>query len=126
MWEGEERRLHDRECGEKMQKCAEEVKAWVREHVCLTIKPTKIRNGMLWGAIITMLLTSGLSIVRSLADTGDIKYNEAEIEEVKDEHRNFENKFEAHLQEQRRVNEKILDSLSDIKSEVSAIKKEVQ
>ena len=81
---------------------------------------------MLWGAIITMLLTSGLSIVRSLADTGDIKYNEAEIEEVKDEHQAFENKFEEHLREQRRVNEKILDSLSDIKSEVSAIKKEVQ
>ena len=125
-WDGEERRQHDNDCYAKLHDLGEDMKKWVREHVCMTMKPTKLRNTMLWSAIVTMLLTSGASIVKGLADAGEVRHNSQEIQEVKDDHKEFVRVYTEHVKEETRVNERILDSLNQIKIDIEVIKEQVE
>lgn len=86
-WQGEERRQHDEACAARMEKCAKQIKEWVRDQICLATKPGKVRNTLLWGAIIAMLLSTGLSTVKSIAQDGTVAHNKEEITEVKEDHK---------------------------------------
>ena len=120
-WEGEERREHDRDCDDKLEKCVAKVKEWVKDQICLATKGTKAKQVMMWTVMTLMLGASFSSAYTSISaaqdataihvrNTTDIAHLKDEVLEVKDDHEALVDTVE----EMRRIQGRIDRNISKI------------
>jgi len=74
LWEGEERREHDNACESKWQERKMDIKEWV----CLTSKPTRLKQGIMWAA-----LGSALSLSITIAGYSYVKAGDQKVIDTK-------------------------------------------
>ena len=66
-WDGNERREHDLVCDSKWK----ERKADLKEWVCMSTKPTRLKQGIMWTAMGLMLTFSATVAFKSYGHAGD-------------------------------------------------------
>ena len=74
-WDGNERREHDEECKAR----ADALKEWVALKICIATKPTKGKMTLLILLLGSTVALSGVSVVNSLAVSGETKKNKESI-----------------------------------------------
>ena len=122
LWEGQERREHDDACKERTRA----LKEWVADKICIATKPTKGKMALLILLLGSTVALSGISVVNSLAVSGETKNNKESIRHNADANEKLEKKFDAHMYEQRVVNSAILDKLNEIGKQVVRIEEKVE
>ena len=122
LWEEQERREHDDACKERTRA----LKEWVADKICIATKPTKGKMALLILLLGSTVALSGVSVVNSLAVSGEAKNNKESIRHNADANEKLEKKFDAHMYEQRVVNSAILDKLNDLGKAVVRIEEKVE
>ena len=89
----QERRQHDKECGERLVRTELSLKDWVGTQICLCkkeimgeVKTTKGRVALIIILLVTTCGLSGFSVLRSFADAPH-NHSSAEIEDARQQQR---------------------------------------
>ena len=121
-WDGiKNRRDHDYVCDRKWKTRKKELKEWV----CLSSKPTRLKQGIMWAAMgFAVSLSMSIAMYsyvnageQSKIDTlqsSDIEHNQEMLDSLNE-------KYELHLREQRIVNREIINKLNQINVKVGQI-----
>ena len=112
LWEGEERREHDKNCESKWKERYREI----GKDICIAVKPTKVKQTAMWTILILMLGSSGLMTAKTVslagsqksidtAQTLNIEHNEERLEIIAKAHEALVENTEKTTEQVRKIRE---------------------
>lgn len=80
---------HDIHCHSKLKELRDEIKKWCSEKICDTVKPTKVKQTILWAILLLFIGSSSAAILKSWAQDAHIEHNTEKIDEISKQHRDL-------------------------------------